>query len=80
MLITVGALGLLSSLDPLRPVVFLLLLRTDRARLNAIGFLVGWAIATAALFTVGFVAFDAGTLQFRGAGLSAQLTWRTRAP
>ena len=60
MLITVGLLGLLATLDPLRPVVFLLVLRTERARINGIYFLVGWAAALAILFTAGYVAFDAG--------------------
>ena len=60
MLISVGLLGLLASLDPLRPVVFLLVLRTDRARLNAIGFLVGWLLALAVLFVAAFAAFNAG--------------------
>jgi hypothetical protein len=59
-LITVGLLGLLASLDPLRPAVFVMVLRTDRGRINAIGFLVGWAFALAVLFTAGFVAFNAG--------------------
>ena len=60
MLIAVGLLGLLASLDPVRPAVFVMVLRTDRARINAIGFLVGWALALALLFTAGFVAFNAG--------------------
>jgi hypothetical protein len=71
-LITVGLLGLLATLDPLRPVVFLLVLRTERARANGIYFLVGWALALAVLFTTGYLAFNA-----RGSGRSssAQKTW-----
>ena len=72
MLISVGLLGLLASLDPIRPVVFVLVLRTERARLNAIGFLVGWAVALAVLFAAGFFAFDAGA---SGRPSSAQKTW-----
>ena len=35
-------LGLMASLSPVTIVVFILLLRTKRARVNAFGFLVGW--------------------------------------
>ena len=44
----------------MRPVVFVLVLRTDQGRLNAIGFFVGWALALASLFSLAFVAFDGG--------------------
>ncbi|MET0580104.1 MAG: GAP family protein, partial [Ilumatobacteraceae bacterium] len=46
---------ILASLDPLRPVVFVLVLRTKR--INALAFLVGWAIALSLLFVVVFVLF-----------------------
>jgi hypothetical protein len=72
LLITVTLLGLLASLDPLRPVVFVLVLGTKRARVNAIGFLVGWSLALAVLFAVGFAAFNAGA---SGRPSSAQKTW-----
>ncbi len=72
MLITVGLLGLLASLDPLRPAIFVLVLRTEQGRLNAIGFLVGWAAALAVLFVAAFVAFDAGAT---GRDSSNQTTW-----
>ena len=55
MLISVILLGFLASLDPLRPVVFVLVLRTKR--INALAFLVGWAIALSLLFVVVFVLF-----------------------
>jgi hypothetical protein len=71
-LISVGLLGLLSSLDPLRPMVFVLLLRTNRGRLNAIGFFAGWAIALAALFTLAFVVFNSGDA---GRPSHPQKTW-----
>ena len=53
-LISVILLGILASLDPLRPVVFVLVLRTRR--INALAFLVGWAVALSLLFVVVFVA------------------------
>jgi hypothetical protein len=55
MLITLVLLGFLASLDPLRPVVFVLVLRTKR--INALAFLVGWAAALSLLFVVVFVLF-----------------------
>jgi hypothetical protein len=59
-LITVGILGLLASLDPLRPVVFVLVLRTEKGPRNGVGFFIGWALALAVLFTVAVFAFGAG--------------------
>jgi hypothetical protein len=52
-LISVVALGVLALLDPLRPVVFVLVLRTNR--INATAFLVGWALALSVLFVGVFV-------------------------
>ena len=54
MLISVVVLGILASLDPLRPVVFVLVLRTQLV--NAIAFLAGWALALSLLFVIVFVA------------------------
>ena len=53
LLISVIVLGVLASLDPLRPVVFVLVLRTRRV--NAIAFLAGWALALSVLFTAVFL-------------------------
>ena len=53
MLISVIVLGILASLDPLRPVVFLLVLHTQLV--NAIAFLVGWTAALSLLFVLVFV-------------------------
>ena len=75
MLISIGVLGLVSSLDPLRPMDFVMLLRTERARLNAIGFLVGWAIATAVLFGVGLALFNHGA---SGRPSSTDKIWLSR--
>ncbi len=48
LLISVIVLGVLAALNPLRPVVFVLVLRTGRV--NAIAFLAGWALALSVLF------------------------------
>ena len=55
MLISVIVLGVVASLDPLRPVVFVLVLRTQLV--NAIAFLAGWTLALSLLFVIVFVTF-----------------------
>lgn len=75
-LITVGVLGLLAALNPLRPVVFLLVLGTDRAHDNGVYFLLGWATALTVVFTAVFVAFDSGA---GGRASSDQRTWLSAA-
>ena len=50
MLIAVVALGILASLDPFRPVVLVLVLRTQLV--NAIAFLAGWTLALLSLFAI----------------------------
>jgi hypothetical protein len=64
-LISVVVLGVLASLDPLRPAVFVLVLRTQLV--NAIAFLAGWTVALLLLFVIVCVAL-AGDLS---AGLDA---------
>ena len=48
-------LGLVSSLSPSTIVVFLLLLSTTRARVNALAFLVGWAASLTIVFTASYL-------------------------
>jgi hypothetical protein len=43
-------LGLMASLSPTTIVVFLLVLQTTRARVNAVGFLVGWGLSLILVF------------------------------
>jgi hypothetical protein len=43
-------LGLMASLSPTTIVVFLLVLETTRARVNAVGFLVGWGFSLTVVF------------------------------
>jgi hypothetical protein len=59
LLISVVVLGILASLDPLRPVVFVLVLRTRL--LHAIAFLAGWTLALSVLFVLVFVTFTGGS-------------------
>ncbi len=50
LLISVGLLGLLASVSPSTIVVFILLLATARARLNAAAFLIGWSVSLIIVF------------------------------
>ncbi len=59
-IITVAILGLLAALDPIRPVVFVLVLRTEGALVNAVALLIGWAVSLTVLFLIGFAISDAG--------------------
>jgi Sap, sulfolipid-1-addressing protein len=70
LLISLVVLGILASLDPLRPVVFVMVLRTDR--INAVAFLAGWGLALSALFSVVFVIFGG---DIAGVPRSDQRTW-----
>ena len=60
MIFTVALLGVLAALDPIRPVVFVLVLRTEGAIVNAIALLIGWAVSLTVLFLIGFAISDAG--------------------
>ncbi len=60
LLISVAVLGLLASLNPMRPVVFVMVLRTDRALVNAVAFLFGWIASLLALFVIGFAVVGGG--------------------
>ena len=55
LLITIGLLGLLASVSPSTIVVFILLLATARARVNAAAFLIGWSVALLSTTTIGLI-------------------------
>ena len=74
MLISVVVLGILALLDPLRPVVFVLVLRVNR--INATAFLLGWAVALSALFLAVFL-LAAGNGS--GPASSGQRIWASAA-
>ena len=54
LVITIGLLGLLASMSPSTIVVFILLLATARARVNAAAFLVGWSVSLIVVFAVSY--------------------------
>ena len=54
LVITIALLGLLASVSPSTIVVFILLLATARARVNAAAFLIGWSISLTIVFAVSY--------------------------
>ncbi len=52
--VTIALLGLLASVSPSTIVVFILLLATARARVNAAAFLIGWSLSLIVVFAVSF--------------------------
>ena len=54
LVITIALLGLLASVSPSTIVVFILLLATARARVNAAAFLIGWSVSLIIVFTVSY--------------------------
>ena len=55
LVITIVLLGLLASLSPATIVVFILLLATTRAKVNAAAFLIGWSVSLVVVFSVSYV-------------------------
>ena len=70
LLITIGLLGLLAGVSPSTIVVFILLLATARARLNAVAFLIGWSVSLIIVFAVSYAAGGARATQ-HGSGRTA---------
>ena len=62
--ITIALLGLLASVSPSTIIVFILLLDTTRARVNAAAFLIGWSISLVIVFTASYAVGGADTLQY----------------
>ena len=52
--ITLALLGLLASVSPSTIVVFILLLATTRARVNAAAFLIGWSLSLTIVFAASY--------------------------
>lgn len=72
MLVSMLLLGVLASIDPLRPAAFALVLSTRRQ--NGVAFLIGWGAALSVLFGLAFVALGADADQQPS---SARQTWAT---
>lgn len=59
-------LGLMASLSPATIVVFVLVLGTARARVNAVGFLLGWGISLTVVFAASYALAASGELRSGG--------------
>jgi hypothetical protein len=70
LVIPIVLLGLLASVSPSTIVVFILLLATTRARVNAAAFLIGWSISLVIVFVVSYAVGGARTVQ-HGSGSTA---------
>jgi hypothetical protein len=68
--ITIALLGLLASVSPSTIIVFILLLDTTQARVNAAAFLIGWSISLIIVFTASYAVGGADALQ-HGSGDTA---------
>ncbi|HET7195251.1 MAG TPA: GAP family protein [Nocardioides sp.] len=60
-------LGLMASLSPATIVVFVLVLGTAKARVNAVGFLLGWGLSLTVVFATSYALAVTGAAQ-RGGG------------
>lgn len=67
LVLPIFVLGVMASLSPTTLIVFLLLLATTRARVNAVAFLAGWTFSLTAVFAVGYLVGSEQSLQ-RGSG------------
>jgi FtsH-binding integral membrane protein len=70
LVVTILLLGLLSSLSPATIVVFILLLATTRAKVNAAAFLIGWSISLVLVFSISYAIGGTHTAQ-QGGGHTA---------
>ena len=70
LVITIALLGLLASVSPSTIVVFILLLATARARVNAVAFLIGWSISLTIVFAVSYALGGVHVTQSANGGIA----------
>ena len=70
-------LGLMASLSPATIVVFVLVLGTARARVNAAGFLVGWGLSLTLVFAGSYVLAASGASETDGGRIAVARSWRS---
>ena len=70
LVITIVLLGLLASVSPSTIIVFILLLATTRARVNAAAFLIGWIVSLVIVFAVSYAIGGTRAIQ-HGSGSTA---------
>ena len=66
LILTLVFLGLMASLSPATIVVFVLVLGTVRARVNAVGFLFGWGLSLTVVFLGSYALAASGASQSEG--------------
>ncbi|HRI95662.1 MAG TPA: GAP family protein, partial [Nocardioides sp.] len=72
LILSIFGLGLMASLSPATIVVFIVVLGTARARVNAGAFLVGWAASLTIVFAFGYLVGSSRSAQ-RGDGRTGLL-------
>ena len=66
LVVTILLLGLLAGLSPATIIVFILVLATTRAKVNAAAFLIGWSVSLVVVFGVSYTVGGTHTLQQGG--------------
>jgi Sap, sulfolipid-1-addressing protein len=74
LVITIALLGLLASVSPSTIVVFILLLATARARVNAAAFLTGWSVSLIIVFAVSYAAGGARATEHGSGSTAVEVT------
>jgi Sap, sulfolipid-1-addressing protein len=73
LVITILLLGLLASLSPATIVVFILLLATTRAKVNAAAFLIGWSVSLVIVFSVSYAIGGSHSAQHSGGRTAVEI-------
>jgi hypothetical protein len=73
LLIPIGLLGLLASVSPATIVVFILLLATARAHLNAAAFLAGWTVSLIIVFAATYALGGAHATQHGSGSIAVEI-------
>jgi Sap, sulfolipid-1-addressing protein len=73
LVIPIGLLGLLASVSPATIVVFILLLTTARAHLNAAAFLVGWSVSLIIVFAASYALGGARATQHGSGSIALEV-------
>jgi Sap-like sulfolipid-1-addressing protein len=65
LILSILLMGLVASLSPITIVVFILVLESARAGVNATAFLVGWTASLTVVFTLGYLLSSSSSVQHR---------------
>jgi Sap, sulfolipid-1-addressing protein len=73
LVITILALGLLAGLSPATIVVFILVLATTRAKVNAAAFLIGWSVSLVIVFIISYEVGGTHTAEHGGGHTAVEI-------